>query len=325
MILFLYGNDNYRSKEQLHKMIAKFRLDRDPQGFNTARLDMHSVSLGRALEEVFAIPFLSEKRMVVIENLLVSKNKDAQEAFLKKINEQTIPESSIVIFWEQGDTFKTKSSKALFDRLVQEKYAQHFEELTGKNLESWIVGALKEMSADISQGALSLLITSVGANMWQLSNILEQLVAFADGEQISISHVKSFVTEHADDNIFNLVDAIISKQAKPMFKMLQQQYAIGKDAGFVVAMLIRQFNLLLQMRDLFEREENISSTDMAKRTGAHPFAVKKSFVLVKKVTLKELQKAYAELLQIDLETKTGQQDQRVSLDLFIAEYQLRTV
>ncbi len=306
----------------MHKMVNKFKLDRDPQGLNTVTVDMKTASLGKMLEQILAIPFLAEKRMVVVENILVSKNKEAQKEILKRIEEQTLPKDSIIMFWEDGDDFKTKDAKNLYSRLLQEKYAQHFEELVGYKLEAWISEKIKEDGGTISRAAVTLLAKSSQNNMWNLSNIFKQVMAFADGKEIGIAEVKPFITEHFDDNIFNLVDAIISKQSKPIYKMLQEQYVIGKDASFIIAMLIRQFKILLQMRDLYEREENMDSAKMAKRIGVHPFVAKKSLALVKKINLKELKKSYSDLLKIDEQIKTGQQDQKLLLDLFVAKFQL---
>jgi len=256
MILFLYGKDNYRSRQQLHKMVAKFKADRDPQGLNTVFVDMKKETLGKMLEQVLAAPFLAEKRMVIVENILTSKNKDAQKEVLKRLENNSFPDDSVIIFWEDSEDFKLKDAKNLYKQFLDLKYCQHFEELSGYKLETFISDKFKQENINATKPAISLLAKSCQNNMWSLSNILEQVISFADKKEVGIKQVKPFITEHADDNIFNLVDAIISKQSKPIFKMLQEQYVIGKDAGYIIAMLMRQFKILIQMRDLFERVKN---------------------------------------------------------------------
>ena len=99
--------------------------------------------------------------------------------------------------------------------------------------------------------------------------------------------------------------------------MIREQYAKGEDAQFIFAMLIRQFRILLELRDLFDREDNLNSDVIAKQLGLHPFVVKKSLPFVKKYTLTELKRIYSSLLDMDIETKTGQGDQSVLLDVFV--------
>ncbi len=79
MVIFLYGKDIFRSREHLKKMTAKFRADRDPQGYNVVRLDASAESeSSRIMNEMLASPFLAERRLAVIESLLSSKHKSLQ-------------------------------------------------------------------------------------------------------------------------------------------------------------------------------------------------------------------------------------------------------
>ena len=139
MIIFLYGKDTFRSKQQLKKMIEKFKADRDPAGYNVARIDASlEKDGGKIMSEILAIPFLAERRFIAIESLLSSKLTELQKEMLERIESKRLPESNIIVFWEATDTFKTKDAKALFERLAKEKYAQAFEEYTGARLTSWI-------------------------------------------------------------------------------------------------------------------------------------------------------------------------------------------
>ena len=133
----------------------------------------------------------------------------------------------------------------------------------------------------------------------------------------TVADIQLFLDEKADDNIFNLVDAIVGKQAKQAYQMIQEQYRIGEDAQFIFAMLIRQFRILLEMRDLFERDDAMQSGMLAEKLGLHPFVVKKSLPMVKRYTMDELQRIYGALLELDVKTKTGQGRPEVLLDVLV--------
>jgi DNA polymerase-3 subunit delta len=137
--------------------------------------------------------------------------------------------------------------------------------------------------------------------------------------EITLPDVQLFLDEKADDSIFNLVDAIVAGQAKKAYEMIQEQYRKGEDAGYVFAMLLRQFRILLEIRDLYEREDNLQSDALAKKLGLHPFVVKKSLPFVKRYTLQNLKDIYQKLLDIDVKTKTGLGDQSLMLDVFIGQ------
>jgi DNA polymerase III delta subunit len=47
--------------------------------------------------------------------------------------------------------------------------------------------------------------------------------------------------------------------------------------------------------------------------------VKKNLAFIKRTSLENLKKIYQELLDIDIKTKTGQANQEILIDLFIAK------
>jgi DNA polymerase III subunit delta len=337
MIIFLYGKDTYRSKQQLAKMVGKFRAERDPQGLNLVKIDCDSAK-ENIMQEVLSSPFLAEKRMVVLENLLSSKQISVQEDFIKRIEEKNLPEDVVLIIWEAIEKPKLKAVKQLFERLLKEKFVQHFEELSGAKLTGWILAEVKGRGGEIDSKAANVLASSVGSDMWRLSTIIDQCIAYVysannepplipplrGGRIITSSDVNLFIEEKADDNVFNLVDAIVNKQTKDVYTMMQEQYRQGNDAGYLFAMILRQFRILLQLRDLYDRGENLQSSSMAKELGLHPFVIKKSLPMVKRYSLEELANIHADLLLIDKKTKTGQGDQSLMLDMFVGKTCLTT-
>ncbi len=324
MLLFLYGKDTYRSRQQLHKMMSKFRQDRDPQGLNVVQLDAAKEKTAMLWEQILAAPFLAERRMVVLENISLHKHTEFHDMFLNRVVEGTLPDSTIVVCWEAVDSVKKKEPKALFTRLAAEKYAQRFDILSESQLEGWIAAEVQERGGHIIPKALRYLRDNVGVDMWRLSSVIDQLLAYADGKGITEEDVRLFVSERIDDSIFALVDAIVARYPKKVFRMLQEQYRQGKEVPYVYAMVLRQFRILLHMRDMLDRGVAARNEVMAKQLGVHPFVIKKSLPLVERYTLEELQSVYAALLQLDVQIKTGQGDQRVLMDVFVGQMCMAT-
>lgn len=323
MIIFLYGEDTFRSHEQLKKMIQKFKTDRDPQGLNVTILDCAQEKPNQILEQMLATPFLAEKRMVVIKNLLsATKIVELQETILQKIEGKKLPEENVYIFWQGINKPKTKVSKELLDRLNKEKYAQNFEVYKGNKLSAWVNQKIQENNGKISRHALEYLVNNTGNDMWKLNSIIDQLIAYTPDREIELKDVQLFLDEKIDDNIFNLVDCIITGQTKKAYQMIREQYRIGEDAQFILAMIIRQIKILLELRDLYDREDTMSSEVLAKQLDLHPFVVKKSLPLIKKYSQEKLKNIYQKLLEIDIKTKTGQGDQSMLLDFLVGNITL---
>ena len=123
MIIFLYGADSFRSKRQLGKMVSEFKIKRDPQGLNIIFLDCQKEDTGTILEHISSIPFLAEKKLIILEKLLsATKKEDLQKTILEKLKNKNIPESNNVLFWEDEGKPKTKVSKDLLEILTKEKF-----------------------------------------------------------------------------------------------------------------------------------------------------------------------------------------------------------
>ena len=58
---------------------------------------------------------------------------------------------------------------------------------------------------------------------------------------------------------------------------------------------------------------------IAKKSGLHPFVVKKTYYAVQQFTFKELQEIYQKIFKIDLEIKTGKIEPATALDLLVSE------
>lgn len=317
MIIYLYGEDDFRSREQLKKMVGEFKQKRDPQGYNVVFLNCAKIESSKLLGEIVAAPFLAEKRMVVLENILSNNDKELLGEIVARVANQKILESNILIFYQSETFSKIKEVKELDALLKKEKFAQEFKVLSGAELSGWIKKEIEARNGKISTAAINFLAQNCGQDMWHLNGLLDQLVAYSYDKEISLKDTELFLDEKVDDNIFNMVDAIVAGNKGLAFKLLEKQRELGEDEMYLFLMILRQFRILLQLRSAYEENENAKSDDLAKQLGLHPFVVKKSWASVKRYSLPQLKNIYTKLLEIDFKTKTGLAPQALLLDLFV--------
>ncbi len=352
MIIYIYGSDTFRSREYLKDQVTKFKATRDPQGYNTVFLDAAKEEPGRIFSEIVAAPFLAEKRMVVLENILLNKDKnflgemierirgchaelDSASKFKpekilkqvqddsgkkrddKKTNKLGIPASNVIVFWQGDEMGKVKEVKELDELLAKEKYAYKFGPLTEAELRGWILGEVKKRGGKINNFAVNYLAQNVGGDMWQLHSLIDQLLAYKNGGEIEQADTQLFLEEKIDDNIFSLVDAIVNGNKKIAFKLLAEQRRLGADEPQIFGAIVWQFRTLISIRDLINREDNLTSDEIARRLGMKPFPVRKSLPMAKRFSLDKLRELYQQLLDIDIKTKTGAGEQGLLLDVFV--------
>lgn len=318
MIVYIWGDDTFRSRQYLRGQVENFKRQRDPGGYNVVRLDGMKEPAGKILGELLSAPFLAEKRLVVIDNILSSGDEELLAGLSERIKQKKIPESTVALFWQGESAGKKAEVKVLQALLQKEKYSPEFALLKGRELSAWAGKEISTRGGKIAPAALEYLCQNAGGEMWLLNSLIDQLINYKNGEEISYADVELFLEEKADENIFNMVDAVVAGNAKLAFKLMDDQRRLGKDDGYLFSMILRQFRILLEIRDLFEREENARSEELAKRLGMHPFVVKKSLPLVRRYTMERLRGFYRELLDIDIKTKTGPGNQGFLIELLAA-------
>jgi DNA polymerase-3 subunit delta len=319
MIIYLYGEDTFSSRNYLSQQVERFKKERDPQSLNVVFLDGQKEDSSRLWNEITSSPFLAEKKMIIIKNILSNKDTDLLESFVEGIKEKKLPEKNVIIFWQGEAVGKSKMAQELHKILAKEKWAKEFSVLAGQAMSAWIKTEIVSRGGAIAVPALNYLSLNIGKDTWYANSLIDQLIAYSNKKEISLSDVQLFLEEKTDDNIFNMVDAIVAGNRKLAFKLLEEQRRLGEEEGYIFSMILRQFRILISMRDLFNREENISSDQIAKMLAVHPFVAKKTLPLVKKYSLETLKDIYTQLLEIDIKTKTGFADQSWLIDLFVGK------
>lgn len=317
MQILLHGEDTFRSRQYLDKMKAKFRKKQDEQGLNVVKLDCVQKEPGEIEEQIFATPFLSEKRFVVLENFLTSDHDELKEKLIEKIKEDELPESTVLVFWEDETEPKDKTSKELSKILAEQDYSQKFDLMEGVKLKGWIKNKLEEEDASINRKALNFLVKHIGSDMWRLNNVVNQLIAYTNRSEITVEATRIFAKENVEDDIFDLIDAIVEKKPKNVYNMIREQYRDGNSPHYLFAMILRQFRIIIQIKDAINRCLDPKGKSFANKMDLHPYVLKKTRPIAKKYSTKQLEQIYDKLLKLDQNIKTGQHEPELLVDFFV--------
>lgn len=323
MIFFLYGQDTYRSREKLRELKEKFAREVDPSGANLVVLDGALMKPEDLRNAMSAMSMFVKKRMVVVERLLESGKKSVQEAVAEYLQSKDFPEDHIVVFWEGEISKKQKNIKAkkqtkkkkegsstssetiaLVDLLKKQKYVQEFALLTPAEVERWIVAEVQKRGGKISAGATRLLAASVGNDLWRMTNEIGKLLA--GDASLTEDAVRESVIEKTESAIFAFTDALGHRSRDEALRLLLNERAAGIEPLHLLAMMMRQFRILLRL----------SQNDTE---GMNPYVVSKTQSQVRNFSFDELKNIYARLLAIDVSLKTSRTDPDALLTLFIHE------
>ncbi|MDZ4384876.1 MAG: DNA polymerase III subunit delta [Candidatus Moranbacteria bacterium] len=321
MILFLYGEDPFRSRQKLAEIKKRFLVS-DASGSGLSIFNWtEKNSKYRLLDVLGTSNLLAPKRLVIVRDMLevaTDSEKDELIAYLKKYEKQIQADQDlVVIFWEDG---QPKKNGKLYKALFKIAKSQNFERLSGGKLDQWLAQRIKELdpAGGISGAALEKLILFAGSDTDYLDKELQKLVNFADGRIIQADDVELLVRANSDANIFDTIDALSANNKKKALRLVQEHLKKGDDPFYVFSMYVYQFRNILKVADL-DGQYHGNDYAIAKASGLHPFVVKKSLSQVRNFPMPKLKEIYQKLSDLDTRIKTGQIDIRVALDKFIVE------
>ncbi len=309
MLIFLYGQDTYRSRRKLNEIINHYK-EIHKSGLSLKCLDGEKLDYQDFKNETQSVSMFNEKKLVVVEK--ANSNQEFKQDFLKD-SERFIKTKDIILFYEPGEVPKDEFSKYLEKNSKSQKF--HF--LDGQKLKNWLKKEIISYGAKIDEEALEELVDFVGNDLWQMENEIKKLVSYKkDKEKIEAQDIELLVKPKIETDIFKTIDAMSENKKSQALILLHKHLAKGDAALYLLSMINFQFRNLLEVKDLIEK--NVPYYAIPKKTGLHPFIVKKSYQQAQKFSLGQLKKIYQKILEADLDIKTGRVEPATALDLLIA-------
>ncbi|MGD2143344.1 MAG: DNA polymerase III subunit delta [Anaerolineae bacterium] len=292
---------------------------------NTTVLDGERLTLAELRHACDAIPFLAEKRLVIVEGLLGAlaaregcSLSETQKRLLGDLAGYLprLPSTTRLVFVEE----RVLPSRHPILKLAESEpqgYVKCFERLDPNSLPRWVQGRVQESGGTIEPRAAHSLAAAVGADLRLLNQEIVKLVTYTNGERaITEADVDILVPYSQDAVIFDLVDALGHRDGRTAAGTLHRLLAEEEHALGLLGMIVRQFRLLIQVKEL--KAKGASSREIADELGIHPFPAGKLYHQSTRFSAAQLESVYRHLSETDVEIKTGRIDPEVALDLLVA-------
>ncbi len=298
--IFLFtGEESFLLRLCVNRWKQEFK--RKYGDLNSSYLDIDNVSVKTIIAECKTIPFLASKRLVFVDGLPYSATKKAKKSELDIENLilmlDNIPDTTVLVFINQIPDKRT----ALYKKIKKNGEIKTFSPITGSKLYEWIEKEVKNINAKILPGAIKYLVFKTGKNLWRLNQEIKKLSSYSNRKPISERDIDMIVTRHTESNIFSFTDALSRRKTKEAISLLQDLVLEGESISYIFFMLVRQFRILIQMKDLVNRGEK----EISKILGMNPYIIKNIIKQIDNFSMNELKNIYSILLEIDIGIKTG--------------------
>ncbi len=306
----------------------------DPQfaDLNTTTLEGRALSFGELRHHADAIPFLSEKRLVIVEGLLArldprrkaSDDDDApEEESNPELKQQlldylpNLSPTTNLLFIENK---KLAANNAILKFAEKDKKNAHvklFAAPSADQLADWVIDHVEKKGGTIDFSAANDLALFIGADLRALDSEIEKLIVYKNGATIRRDDVRAMVAPAQEQSIFELVDALGARKTQRALELLHEQLRHNANEFYLLTMITRQYRIMLQVRDLATR--GMGADAIQKQLGLHPFVTKKMAEQARSYSVEQLEGIMSKLLETDVSLKTSRLEPTLALDMLVVD------
>ncbi len=321
MIIFLYGPDSFRRYKKLHELKERFIQEVDNSGQSVVVIDGQTTSLKEIDEKVSTGSLFVKRRLIIIRDLLNNKNQQLFAELLRLMPswDKGAPEEQNVIVFDEGELKNVKLSqekKALIALLKKQPFTQEFKNLSALKSADFACQEAERLGRKMDLKAAQELVTRTPDDLWRLNSELHKLaMGLAPGENITLDLIKDQVSDRYEQDIFALTDALSKKKTGQATTLLEAQFLAGLSEEYILAMFIRQFKIMLQVKDGLNNKMTPSA--LSSELKLHPYVVKKVSAQVNHFSLEALQDKLNHLIALDFRSKSGKLHLSGELTLFV--------
>lgn len=326
MLHVFIGEDDYSIRQALEQ-VKNGIGDATALMTNTTVLDGRQVTVEQLRCAAETVPFLAEKRLVVVEGLLErfappdrsggkkAKRSSGQEecrAFADGI--KRLPEFTELVLIGG----RIGGNNPFLRELTAVTRVQSFPRLKEPQLRQWITQRVTRAGGSISPPAVNALLRFVGNDLWLMSSEVDKLALYSGGRRIEEDDVRLMVSHAQEANIFAMVDAIFEFRIDAARDLSQRLLRQGVAPVQLLAMISRQVRIIFQIKEL--RSLKKTRNEIQNKLGlTSDFVLRKAWEQADKYSPARLRAVYHRLLETDLAIKTGQYNGDLALDILIAE------
>lgn len=291
---------------------------------NTQQLDGSVVTDEQLRAAVNTLPFLAERRLVIVEHPLARLNSaPARQRFLELLQGLPLSTALVLLLPDENEPrrgWKNYPEDHWLMKWAAEQggrvFVRSFRLPTASQMPAWVQQQAKKMGVSISHAAAEELSALLGGDTERASRELEKLAAYVNrARPIEVEDVQELVAQTGEVDVFGMVDALGEGDTRRALRLLQGLLQV-QDPFQIFGMMVRQFRLLLQVREQLDEGrlgEPLSGMKNAPKGVIHQLARQ-----AQRFSMAELTRIYHDLLDVDEQMKNGEVDPVTALDRFVA-------
>lgn len=327
VVYIFHGDDPYAIKQHVKGIISRMG-DSTLADLNTTRLDGRQASDDEIFSAANSLPFLTERRVVILEYPFARIQSDAaRKRFLALLN--GLPESTALLLvvhdewvrkgknwdWKSLPNLETQWMRKWVKAAGKRAHYQLCQLPRVNEMREWVQKEARRQGGQFTAEAAGALVSHV-ANDTQLASLeIDKLLVFVDFKRpVEVEDVEDLTAQGGQADMFAMVDALAAGDARQALDQLHRLLET-QDPLSLFGMVVRQFRLLLQAREVLDEGRG---SQMENELHLAKFVADKLALQARRFNMPQLLDLYHRLLLMDEAMKTSQVPPDLALDTFVA-------
>jgi DNA polymerase-3 subunit delta len=345
VITLIHGPAELLRAEALADLRRGLHEDEALADLNTARLDGQQITVADLRNACDTLPFLAERRLVIVEGLLrrlaaparrpkpaegnaadeAAEEEPAGEANKAQARQllaylDQVPPSTELVFVEE----EAIAGGPILRRLLELQRDGRSRIILcaqpkRNDLVDWVRARARLRGVQLDANALADLVDCIGDDLRQLDQELIKLAQYTGGARpVTRGDVRRLVPATRAASIFDLVEALGQDDATTAGRLLQ--HALDHDGEQplrLLAMIARQYRLIILAKAL--QLEGRKPPDIAHELGVQDWTVNRLLAQAGRHTFARLERNLELILAADEAIKTGRLTDREALDVLYGQ------
>lgn len=314
MMYLVFGEQELMVNKLVDKL-AKESLE-EITDFNLVTFDGYKIPLYEIVNDASTLPFMSDKKVVVVKNSYFLTNENPKldfEQSFGELEEYLENQNSDVTMIFSVLSSKLDDKKNLVKKIKEKAKIYAVDNVNKKDLPRVVRQMFDKQGISITNEALTEFLNRCGEDMYLVNNEIEKLSCYK--KELDIKDIKLMISKKIEDNVFEMIDAIFSKKSDKVFKIYYDLKNNNGEPINLISIIAGQVRFLYQV--LVLKDKGYSEGNIANELSCHPYRVKVALEKVYHLNKLDLTGLLEELSNLDIKIKSGEIDRFIGFELFL--------
>ena len=305
-VYLLCGEEAYLRRQYRDRVKKALLGDGDLMNLNC--FEGKGIVPGEVIDLAQTMPFLAERRVLVIENSGFFKR--GGEALAEYLADPATSAYFLFVETEIDKRSRLYKAAAARGRVIECKTPDEGV------LKRWVVELLAKENKRITQRDLDLFMEKTRTDMENIRGEVEKLVCYClDREAVSAQDIEAVCVRQIGSRIFDMVEAVADKKQRRAMELYYDLLTLKEPPMRILFLIARQFNLLLQVKEL--KNKGYDTRSIGEKVGLKGFIAGKYVSQAAKFKEAELRQALTDCVETEEAVKTGRMNDVMSVELLI--------